>query len=80
MLGLTMPKLMACTRCLERDFHAKRVTKGSFLLEIGLWLLLIVPGLIYSVWRTTSRYLACPACGSSEIVPEESERARRMAR
>jgi hypothetical protein len=34
----------------------KTYTKGSFALEVLLWLCLLVPGLLYSVWRLASRY------------------------
>lgn len=51
-------------------------TKGSFFMEVILWLFFIVPGLIYSVWRLASRYKACPACKSPNMVPLNSPRAR----
>jgi DNA-directed RNA polymerase subunit RPC12/RpoP len=67
---------MFCTACHEIDKPATRV-KGSLGLEILLWLLLIVPGLIYSLWRSTSaaRVKQCRHCGSRELVPPNSRRA-----
>lgn len=53
----------------------KVVTKGSMGIEIILWLCFIVPGLIYSVWRLTSRHDACPSCGSTTLVPISSPSA-----
>lgn len=50
----------------------KRVAPGSIVVEIGLWILLLVPGLIYSLWRVSSKYDACPACGSKHLVPASS--------
>ena len=50
--------------------HVK--TPGSLGIEIVLWLLLIVPGLIYSVWRISARKPACSACGSTDLVPPDS--------
>jgi hypothetical protein len=47
-------------------------TPGSLGIEIVLWLLLIVPGVIYSVWRLSARKPACTACGSVDIVPADS--------
>lgn len=47
----------------------KRITKGSTGIELILWLCVIVPGLIYSMWRLSSRQDACPACGSTQLVP-----------
>ena len=37
----------------------KRVTRGSLLIELVLWLCFIVPGLIYSLWRLSTRHTAC---------------------
>ena len=46
--------------------------KGKRSIEIVLWLLLIVPGLIYSIWRRTGRWFTCPDCGSHHLVPLRS--------
>lgn len=51
-------------------------TPGSFLIELVLWLCLIVPGLIYSLWRLSARRKVCPACGSARIIPPDSPIAR----
>jgi len=53
-------------------------TKGTLLLEIFLWCLFIIPGLIYSIWRHASRGYVCGACGSTEIIPADSPRGRRL--
>lgn len=68
---------MLCTRCLSEG-RPKRVTRGSLWIETILWLTFIVPGLIYSVWRLTTRHDACRACGSDELVPLNSPRARAL--
>lgn len=57
------------------DGQAKRATKGSTSVEVLLWLFFILPGLIYSVWRLSSRFDACPACGSTTLVPLDSPAA-----
>jgi hypothetical protein len=46
-------------------------TKGSFGLEICLWLLFIIPGLIYSIWRLTSKEKGCPDCGFAHLIPQK---------
>jgi hypothetical protein len=51
------------------DAKPARKIKGSMAVEIILWICFIVPGLIYSIWRSTSRFDACSACGSTQIVP-----------
>lgn len=42
-------------------------TKGSFSIELVLWLLLCVPGIIYSVWRLASREKVCGQCEGKMI-------------
>lgn len=59
-----------CPNC-SYEGKAKRMVKGSMGLEIVLWLLLIIPGLIYSLWRSFSRYNACPKCGYQFVVKIE---------
>lgn len=51
---------------------SKTSIKGSIFIEIVLWLCLIIPGLIYSLWRGTTRHQTCPACGSADLVPTNS--------
>jgi hypothetical protein len=48
---------------------SKQCKPGSTGVEVALWVLLIVPGLAYSIWRMTSRYEGCSQCGSRRIVP-----------
>ena len=60
-----------CTVC-RYVGKPKRMTKGSFGLEAALWLLFIVPGLIYSIWRLTSRYDGCPKCKNQSMIPTDT--------
>ena len=73
-----MAKKLICTNC---GFigHPKKVTKGSFFIEVILWILFIVPGLFYSIWRLTTRYEACPSCGASNMVPLDSPIGQKLA-
>lgn len=66
---------MFCQNC-ETVAVPKRVTKGSFIIELFLWLMFLVPGLIYSLWRLTTRHDACPACGATNMLPLTSPKAR----
>lgn len=50
----------------------KTVTRGSIFIEIILWLCFLVPGVIYSIWRLTTRHKACRACGAPNLVPLSS--------
>lgn len=56
----------------------KTVTKGSFFIELILWLCILIPGLIYSIWRLSSRYKACPACGATNLLPPDSPMAKKI--
>lgn len=58
---------MVCPVCGTRG-EPKTITKGNLAIEIILWLCLIVPGLIYSIWRLSSKYPACPACEQAGMI------------
>jgi ribosomal protein S27AE len=72
-----MAKNEICSNC-GYTGSAKKVTKGSTLIELVLWLCFIIPGLIYSIWRLSSKHLACPQCGASHLVPLESPRGKKL--
>lgn len=72
--------LMICTQCGGHG-HPKRVTKGSMGIELILWICFIVPGVIYSVWRLTSKFDACPYCGAAQsMIPLNSPRGAKLSR
>ena len=56
-----------CKQC-HNTVQASNKAGGSFIIEVILYLLFIVPGLIYSVWRMSSKRLTCPECGSTDVV------------
>jgi hypothetical protein len=53
-------------------------TRGSLLIEIILWLFFIIPGLIYSIWRLTTRYEACPKCRNQNMIPVDSPVGKKL--
>lgn len=63
-----------CMTC-GSDTASVTRTKGSIWIEVILWLCLIVPGLIYSIWRLTTRHEACGQCGATNIVPQNAPAA-----
>jgi hypothetical protein len=65
---------MICNNCYYQG-QPKSITKGSILIEILLWILFFPIGIIYSVWRLSSRYSGCPQCGASEMMPANSPKA-----
>lgn len=72
-----MANLEICANCGFMG-QAKKVTKGSFLIELALWLCFIIPGLIYSLWRLTTKHLACPKCNATNLVPLDSPRGKKL--
>lgn len=67
-----------CTQCGWQGSDARTITKGSILIEFILWCAFLLPGLIYSVWRHTSRYKGCPKCGAPNLIPSDSPMARKI--
>ncbi len=65
---------MHCMTC-GSDAVPNRHNKGSALIEVLLWLLFIIPGVIYSIWRRTSVPATCPVCSSASIVPKDAPAA-----
>lgn len=66
-----------CAHCGEVGKPVTR-TKGSIWIEILLWLTFLVPGLIYSVWRLTTKYKGCPSCGAANPVPLNTPRGQKL--
>lgn len=63
-----MAETYLCKNCGHQGVQ-KKIVKGSFAVEVALWVLLIVPGIAYTVWRTASQYKGCPVCGAPYMVP-----------
>jgi hypothetical protein len=61
-------KLVACTHC-KTIGYPKWETPGSGATEVVLWLLFLVPGIVYSIWRSNAAASVCPSCGSKAVVP-----------
>ena len=72
-----MAKELLCTNCGYQG-KPKLVVKGSILIELVLWICFIIPGLIYSIWRLTTKHKACPSCGAPNMIPLDSPRAQQM--
>lgn len=70
---------VVCTAC-GYVGEPTTVTKGNFGIELILWLCFLIPGLIYSIWRLSSRHEACPSCKSSSLIPAESPMAKKFLR
>lgn len=70
-LVLDKPKSMFCRNC---GYSGKVYLsmRGSGLIEVFLWLMFIIPGVIYSLWRSSSRFYKCPSCESQGLIPAEA--------
>jgi len=64
-----------CLTCGTEDRVVLR-PRGYFALEVFLWLLYLLPGLLYSMWRVSTKYRACSVCGSEDVVPLTSPKWR----
>lgn len=72
-----MAQKLICSAC-GHVGSSKTAVKGNILIEIVLWLFFIIPGLIYSIWRSSSRYKKCVVCGSTNLVPVDTPVGRKM--
>lgn len=72
--GLSGP-VMYCTSC-GSEGQGRTKTRGALLIEVILWLCFLVPGLIYSIWRLSSKHKVCSSCGAATLVPLSSPVAR----
>ena len=70
-----MASAMYCPNC-GTVGSPKKFTKGSFLVELVLWLCFLLPGLFYSAWRISTRYSGCASCGMAGVIPVTSPRAQ----
>lgn len=68
--------LKVCTSC-GYIGRTKTYVRGSFLIEIFLWLMMILPGFLYSLWRASTRKKACPQC-SSNMIPVTSPMGKKL--
>ncbi len=59
-------KYVKCPNC-QYEGQPKKFIKGSIIIEILLWILGIIPGLIYTLWRRSTKYEGCPKCKFANI-------------
>lgn len=66
-----------CSNCGHKGLP-ETFTKGSCLIELILWFFFIIPGLIYTVWRISSRHGICPSCKSPNMIPENTPKGQKL--
>lgn len=74
-----MKRTVICPNC-GHVGAPKTHTQGSTFIELILWLCFLIPGLIYSAWRLTSRQKVCRKCGASNLVPTDTPRGGKLLR
>ena len=55
-----------CPNC-KYEGNGKHITKGSVAVELVLWLLFMFPGLVYSIWRLSTKKWVCPECDFENV-------------
>ena len=63
-----------CTVCQSSFGNPTTVTPGSPKMELLLYGLLFIPGLLYSSYRLANRRKVCPKCGAPEFVGTDTPR------
>ena len=68
---------LICATCGTQG-NPKTRTKGSILIELVLWICFIVPGILYSIWRLTTKEKVCRTCGANNLVPLTSPMGQKL--
>lgn len=55
-----------------------KTKKGSILIGALLMAAGIIPGIFYFVWMKNSEHMACPKCGSKDIIPMDTPRGAKL--
>jgi len=66
--------------CLTCGYVGKPITKtkGGCLIELTLWLFMILPGILYSLWRLTSKEKVCPSCEKATMIPTTTPKGKEL--
>ena len=71
--GIDLTKKYVCMECsCQRD--PIWVKRGWLIVEIVMWLLYVLPGVIYSIWRRVRKQQVCPNCLNPTMVLTTSSR------
>lgn len=68
---------MICTNCYYKGRPDEKM-KGNFLTEVLLWFFFLIPGIIYTIWRHTTKAKVCASCEQPTLVPEDSIRGKEI--
>jgi hypothetical protein len=65
-----------CPNCGSTGYPEFQVS-GSTLAEIVLWLVFLLPGILYSIWRNSTKRWVCPKCWQEGMIPLDSPMAQK---
>ena len=74
-----MPKLTYVCRQCAYTGKPEMFKKGTLKMEIILWCCLIIPGIIYSIWRRVGATPICPKCHYGPMMTSKSNLGYRMS-
>ena len=66
MFGRRPKPRFLCLNC-RSEIEAEYVWEGSLLVAVILTLMLVLPGLVYLMWRRLQTFPVCPVCGSRRL-------------
>ncbi len=74
---MPIPKYV-CASCgyKEKPLNYK---KGSWKVEIILWICFLVPGLLYSIWRSYTAIKVCPLCKTATMISTKTAHGQRLS-
>lgn len=75
----TTEVILICPQC-GYIGQKERFSRGNYKLEIFLWTMLFVPGVIYTLWRFFNEYYACPICKNQAMTPLNSPLGQKIAK
>lgn len=58
-----------CPHC-GYEGPGKKIVKGSFAVEVVLWLFMLLPGMLYTAWRLVTSYFGCPKCSYNFVIKQ----------
>lgn len=68
---------MFCKECYEVAVP-KTVTPGYFIIELVAWCFMVLPGLLYTMYRISNKKKVCAHCGSESVIKADSFLAKKM--
>jgi len=72
-----MANALICSNC-GTVAKPKSVIKGNLIVEIILWVCFLFPGLVYSIWRLSTRAKVCPSCNAPNMLQLHSPLGKKL--